>query len=116
MIFPQIVLKSNRDEAVRRFHPWVFSGAIGSMKGQPADGDIVEVVDNRNKYLATGHYHNGNIAVKIFSFEKIVPDVAFWKQKLQNALTVRKVIFADQSDNLTNCYRLIHGEGDGLRV
>lgn len=114
MIFPQIILKTNRDEAVRRFHPWVFSGAIASMKGQPADGDIVEVTDSRNKYLATGHYHNGNIAVKLFSYEKIVPDVAFWKQKLQNALTVRNVIFANQSVDTTNCYRLVHGEGDGL--
>lgn len=114
MTFPQIILKANRDEAVRRFHPWVFSGAIASMKGQPSDGDIVEVTDSRNNYLATGHYHNGNIAVKLFSYEKIIPDVTFWKQKLQNALAVRNVIFANQSTDITNCYRLVHGEGDGL--
>ncbi|MFN8348645.1 MAG: class I SAM-dependent rRNA methyltransferase [Spirosomataceae bacterium] len=123
--FPQIVLKPNRDEAVRRFHPWVFSGAIARVKGQPDDGEIVEVCDHRGNYLATGHFHHGNIAVKLFSFEQTVPNVAFWKQKLQKARTVRQQIlkpkeafvthhsaFDIQSD--TNCYRLVHGEGDGL--
>ncbi len=112
--FPQIILKANRDEAVRRFHPWVFSGAIATTKGQPADGDMVEVSDSRGNYLATGHFHHGNIAVKLFSFEKIEPDIAFWAQKLQKALTVRKAIFAHQQESLTDCYRLVHGEGDGL--
>jgi 23S rRNA (cytosine1962-C5)-methyltransferase len=51
--FPQIFLKPNRDEAVRRFHPWVFSGAIARVKGQTADGEIVEVCDSRGQYLAT---------------------------------------------------------------
>lgn len=121
--FPQIFLKPNRDEAVRRFHPWVFSGAIARVKGQTADGEIVEVCDSRGQYLATGHFHNGNIAVKLFSYEQIVPDVAFWKQKLQKALTVRQQIlkgtFVNRHSSLdtqvtTNCYRLVHGEGDGL--
>lgn len=114
--FPQVFLKPNRDEAVRRFHPWVFSGAIARLKGQPTDGEIVEVCDSRGQYLATGHYHNGNIAVKLFSYEPIVPDVAFWQKKLQNALTVRKKILTFQANNqtVTNCYRLVHGEGDGL--
>jgi 23S rRNA (cytosine1962-C5)-methyltransferase len=110
--FSQIFLKSNRDEAVRRFHPWVFSGAIARLKGQPTDGEIVEVCDSRGQYLATGHFHNGNIAVKLFSYEQIVPDVAFWKQKLQKARTVRQQILT--SNSATNCYRLVHGEGDGL--
>ncbi len=117
-LFPQVFLKPNRDEAVRRFHPWVFSGAIARVKGQTADGEIVEVCDSRGQYLATGHYHNGNIAVKLFSYQQIVPDVAFWRQKLQNALTVRKKILnfnpSFDTQNSTNCYRLVHGEGDGL--
>lgn len=115
--FPLVYLKPNRDEAVRRFHPWVFSGAIARIKGQPTDGEIVEVCDSRGQYLATGHYHNGNIAVKLFSFEQIVPNVDFWKQKLQKALTVRQQLFATQwssEDTITNSYRLVHGEGDGL--
>ncbi len=110
--FSQVFLKPNRDEAVRRFHPWVFSGAIARVKGQTTDGEVVEVCDSKGQYLATGHFHNGNIAVKLFSYEKIVPDVAFWKQKLQKALTVRQQILT--SDRVTNCYRLVHGEGDGL--
>jgi 23S rRNA (cytosine1962-C5)-methyltransferase len=110
--FPQIFLKPNRDEAIRRFHPWVFSGAIARLKGQPTDGEIVEVFDSHGQYLATGHYHNGNISVKLFSYQPIVPDVAFWRQKLQNALNVRQKIL--NTPMLTNCYRLVHGEGDGL--
>lgn len=110
--FSQVFLKPNRDEAVRRFHPWVFSGAIARVKGQTTDGEIVEVCDSKGQYLATGHFHNGNIAVKLFSYEKIVPDVVFWRQKLQKALTVRKQILT--SGRVTNCYRLVHGEGDGL--
>lgn len=110
--FSQVFLKPNRDEAVRRFHPWVFSGAIARVKGQTTDGEVVEVCDSKGQYLATGHFHNGNIAVKLFSYEKIVPDVVFWRQKLQKALTVRKQILT--SDRVTNCYRLVHGEGDGL--
>lgn len=116
--FSQIFLKPNRDEAVRRFHPWVFSGAIARLKGQPTDGEIVEVCDSRGQYLATGHFHNGNIAVKLFSYEKIIPDVAFWKQKLQKALTVRQQLLnfnpSFDTEKVTNCYRLVHGEGDGL--
>ena len=116
--FSQVFLKPNRDEAVRRFHPWVFSGAIARLKGQPTDGEIVEVCDSRGQYLATGHFHNGNIAVKLFSYEKIVPDVVFWRQKLQKALTVRQQILnfnpPFDTEKVTNCYRLVHGEGDGL--
>lgn len=123
--FSQVFLKPNRDEAVRRFHPWVFSGAIARVKGQPTDGEIVEVCDSRGQYLATGHFHNGNIAVKLFSYEKVVPDVVFWRHKLQKALTVRQQILnfnppfgthhsQFEAEKVTNCYRLVHGEGDGL--
>lgn len=113
---PQIFLKPNRDEAVRRFHPWVFSGAIGRVQGKPQDGDVVEVCDARGNFLAVGHYHEGNIAVKLFSFEKKEPNVGFWLEKLQKALTIRQsvVLKTASSDAATNCFRLIHGEGDGM--
>lgn len=113
----EIYLKPNRDEAVRRFHPWVFSGAIGRVQGKPQDGDVVQVLDARGQYLATGHYHEGNIAVKIFSFEQVTPDKNFWLTKLQKALTVRQATVLDASQRaqkLTNCFRLVHGEGDGM--
>lgn len=112
--FSQVFLKPHRDEAIRRFHPWVFSGAIARTKGQVADGEMVEVCDSRGEYLATGHFYNGNIAVKIFSYQKGVPDVAFWAQKLQKAYNIRQQLLAQDTQNTTNCYRLVHGEGDGM--
>ena len=104
-----VFLHKGKDSAVRRFHPWVFSGAIARIEGKPEDGDVVEVFDCQNNYLATGHYHNGNIAVRLVSFERTEIDADFWTRKLQAAFAVRQSLgFSD-----TNCYRLIHGEGDG---
>ena len=105
-----IFLKPNRDEAVKRLHPWIFSGAIARMDGSPQDGDVVEVCDHRGNYVATGHFHNGSIAVKIISYERLLPDAAFWQRKLQNAKLARSIVAAPNS----TCYRLVHGEGDGM--
>lgn len=114
MSFSKVFLQAGRDEAVRRFHPWVFSRAIGRYEGNLDDGDIVEVFDRKGQYLATGHYHDGNIAIRIFSFGAtaggpVTPDVAYWTEKLRHIRSIRQAIVADQS----NCYRLVHGEGDG---
>ncbi len=111
--FPKVVLKSGRERSLERFHHWVFSGAIKSIIGKPADGDIVEVFSNSNKYLATGHFQNGSIMVRIFSFQKTEADKAFWQDKFLKAITFRKSIgFFDNPE--TNVFRLIHGEGDGF--
>ncbi|GAA4404071.1 class I SAM-dependent rRNA methyltransferase [Nibrella viscosa] len=109
MNVPKLYLQSGRDEAVRRFHPWVFSGAIARIEGKPQDGDVVDVLDKKGNYLATGHFHDGSIAVRIFSFTRVVPDVAYWADKLRAILAVRSALVPPD----TNCYRLIHGEGDG---
>ncbi|MFC5408149.1 class I SAM-dependent rRNA methyltransferase [Larkinella bovis] len=109
MSLPKIQLRSGREEAIRRFHPWVFSGAVARSEGDPQDGDVVEVVDKKGNYLATGHFHNGSIQVRIFSFQRVIPDVAYWTQKLTTIRTIRKTLLPPD----TNCYRLIHGEGDG---
>jgi 23S rRNA (cytosine1962-C5)-methyltransferase len=108
----KIFVKPNREEAILRRHPWVFSGAIGRVEGSPADGDVVHVCTHRGAFLALGHFFNGSIAVKIFSYEPALPDGAFWQNKLQNALNARKLVVANAQ--ITNCYRLVHGEGDGL--
>ena len=68
MTFSKLYLQAGRDEALRRFHPWVFSRAISRYEGDLNDGDVVEVFDSKKNYLATGHYHDGSIAVRIFSF------------------------------------------------
>ncbi len=117
MSYSKIYLQAGRDEAVRRFHPWVFSRAIGRMEGDLADGDIVEVYDRKGEYLATGHYHDGSIAVRLFSFAAtaggpVTPDVAYWTEKLTGIRALRQAILSD-SKGVTNCYRLVHGEGDG---
>lgn len=109
----KIILKKGKEEAVRRFHPWIFSGAIHRMEGKVQDGDLVEVIDFKNQFLATGYYNDGSISVRILSFEKELIDAAFWVKRIQNAYDYRHKIGLIGSDE-TNCYRLIHAEGDGL--
>jgi 23S rRNA (cytosine1962-C5)-methyltransferase len=112
----KIFLKKGKDEAVRRFHPWVFSGALGVVEGQPADGDWVEVFDYQKKWLAAGHYNTGSIAIRLLTFVQMPIDAKFWTEKLQNALLYRQTLglWTAASAEKTNCFRLIHAEGDGL--
>jgi len=111
--FSKIILKHSKDEVVRRFHPWIFSGAIKAITGNPQDGDVVEIYSDNQQYLATGHYQTGSIAVKIFSYCQVVPDYSFWKSKIQAAYDLRKKIGLVDRDQ-TNVYRLIFTEGDGM--
>ncbi len=112
-MFPKIILKHGKDEALRRFHPWVFSGAIQKISGEISEGCIVEVCAANNEFLGMGHYNDGSIAVRIFSFFKTECDKIFWKEKLENALNLRKRLGLFNDKN-TNTYRLVFGEGDGL--
>ena len=113
-MYAKVILNAGKEIAVKRLHPWVFSGAIARTEGNPTDGDVVEVFDKKLTYLATGHYYKGSIAVKIFSYLQTPIDESFWLEKLQTAFNLRtKTIFEDRGGE-TNCYRLIHGEGDGL--
>jgi 23S rRNA (cytosine1962-C5)-methyltransferase len=111
--YSRVILKSGKEQSLQRFHPWVFSGAIKEIEGRVEEGDVVEVVSNRNEFLAMGHVQIGSIAVRIFSFEKVEPNFEFWKGKLDRALDVRKKLGLVDNDQ-TNVYRLVHGEGDGL--
>jgi len=110
---PKIVLNTGKDQSPKRFHPWIFSGAVKKTPENLKNGDIVEVYSSKDEYLGTGHYQKGSIMVRLFSFEKIVPDVSFWKLKIQNAYNYRRSIGLTDDVN-TNVYRLIYGEGDGL--
>jgi len=110
----KIILKKGRDESLRRFHPWVFSGAIAQISGQPAEGDIVGVFSHDGDFLAYGHYQIGSIAVRVLSFsgeDVLGPD--FWANIIRRALAVREAAGL-VSGSGTNCFRLVHGEGDGL--
>lgn len=159
----KIILKKGREDSLLRFHPWVFSGAIAQIVGEPAEGDIVGVFSQSGEFLAYGHYQVGSIAVRVLSFageDVLSPD--FWRNMIARALRVRVAAGLatsvpnptlptaehaqaalehiesipepvevpantelslrqvqrpeekSQRSALTNCYRLIHGEGDGL--
>ena len=109
----KIVLKSGKEQSLRRFHPWIFSGAIKKMYGSPAEGDLVDVFDNKDTFLAVGHYAPSSIAVRILSFEQVTPDISFFREKIIRAVNYRKSI-GIIGNPIVNVYRLIHGEGDGL--
>lgn len=109
----KITVKPGKEQAIQRYHPWVFSGAIKKMDGTPAEGELVAVYSSSDQFLAIGHYQVGSITVRIVSFYEVDVNFNFWKQKLQQAYNVRKSIgVAENPQN--NVYRLIHGEGDGL--
>ena len=112
-LYPIIKLRKGKDEAVRRHHPWIFSGAIENAAPNVQAGDIVTVVDYKNEILGTGFAEAGNIAVKLLSFDNIKIDAAFWQERLNKAFELRKMMgLADNKE--TNCYRLVHSEGDNL--
>jgi 23S rRNA (cytosine1962-C5)-methyltransferase len=109
----QIYLKPGKEVPVLRFHPWIFSGAISHVEGNPEDGDVVEVRDRKGALLGVGHFHYGSITVRLLSFGPAdLHDGLFWTQKIQNALDVRALLFDPFSEGRT--FRLLHGEGDGL--
>ncbi|MBK8563904.1 MAG: class I SAM-dependent rRNA methyltransferase [Saprospiraceae bacterium] len=110
----KIYLKPKKDEALRRYHPWVFSGAILRTEGKITDGETVEVVDAKGEYLATGHFSEGSsIAVRVFSFERTTGGLDFWVKKLSEAYHYRLRIGLIGKEH-TSCFRLVHAEGDGL--
>lgn len=109
----KIVLKSGKDQSLRRYHPWVFSGAIAKFVGKPVEGCVVDVYDNKDEFLATGHYQNNSIAVRVLSFKKRPIDQEFWIETFRSAVEYRKSLGLFDGDT-TNAFRLFHGEGDGV--
>jgi 23S rRNA (cytosine1962-C5)-methyltransferase len=113
MSYKKVILGPKKERSLLLFHPWVFSGAISKVEGNPVEGEIVEVFASDGKYLATGHFHNGSIKVRIISFIRREINSEFWFEKLQAAYSVRENLLLTNSDS-TNTYRLVHAEGDGL--
>lgn len=108
-----IQLKKGKEESLKRFHPWIFSGAILRMDEGIEEGELVKVLTFHREFIAIGHYQIGSIAVRILSFRDITIDQEFWKSRLKTALNMRIAIgIADNPTN--NTYRLVHGEGDLL--
>ena len=113
MAYRIIQLKRGKEESLRRFHPWVFSGAIHQADIDLEEGDIVRVVTSTGEFIAVGHYQQGSIAVRVLSFSDVAIDDAYWESRLRSALGMRQAIgLADSPTN--NTYRLVHGEGDHL--
>ena len=110
----KVYLKPGKEESLKRFHPWIFSGAIAHIDGKPEEGEVVEVYTAARQFIAKGHFQIGSIAVRVLSFrqeEEI--NTYFWRRKLQTAKEMRRSIgLIGRTDN--NTYRLVHGEGDNL--
>lgn len=113
MDYPKIILKPGKELPVLRFHPWIFSGAIAAVGENLQDGAIVEVFGSKGKYLASGHFQDSSIAVKILTFERQPIDRQFWNNQVRKAYSLREWLNL-VSDPETNCYRLVHNEGDNL--
>lgn len=113
MTYKKVYLKSGKEESLKRFHPWVFSGAIARVEGEPEEGEIVDVYTSKKEFIACGHFQIGSIAVRVLSFRQEEIGHEFWKHRLEVALDLRRSLgLVDNPEN--NTYRLVHGEGDNL--
>lgn len=110
---PRVHLRRDRLASLERRHPWLFSGAVHHLEGDPAPGDLVAVVGSRGETLGFGHFATGSIAVRMLSFSEAAPDRAFWRRRLGDALALRHSLGL-LGDPSTRAFRWVHGEGDGL--
>ena len=112
MNYKKVKLKPKKEESLKRFHPWIFSGAVQSKDESLTEGEVVNVYTINDEFIAVGHYQIGSIEVRVLSFEEEDIDLDFWKKRLSSALELRKSIGLLSDNN--NSYRLVHGEGDLL--
>lgn len=113
MSYKKVYLKPGKEESLKRFHPWVFSGAIARVDGEPEEGEIVDVYTSKKEFIACGHFQIGSIAVRVLSFVQETIDHEFWVRKLAVAKDLR-VALGLIGNPQNNTYRLVHGEGDNL--
>ncbi len=112
MPITKVFLKPKKEESLKRFHPWIFSGAIDRMEGTPEEGDLVEVYNTQDQLMGRGHCQIGSIAVRMLTFKDEAIDSAFWRNRIHSAYRLRHSIGLIKPDN--NIYRLVHGEGDNM--
>lgn len=111
-MFPKVILKSGKEKSIQRRHPWIFSGAVYGVSREINDGEMVDVVDAKNNHLGTGYFSDkGSIVVRILTFGEETFSENFWAAKLQSAWYLRTQIL---NFEVTNAFRVIHGEGDGI--
>lgn len=107
------ILRRGKEESLLRFHPWIFSGAIYSMEGTPAEGDLVDVYTSQGDFIARGHYQIGSITIRVLSFADETIDQSWWNERIELAYHMREALGLTNNPQ-TTCYRLVHGEGDSL--
>ena len=108
----KVILKSGKEKSIQRRHPWVFSGAVYGVTQELNDGEMVDVVDSKNNHLGTGYFSDkGSIVVRILTFGEETFSDTFWKDKLQSAWFLRTQLL---DFDVTNAFRVVHGEGDGV--
>ena len=124
-MYKSVYLKKGKEDSLRRFHPWVFSGAIARMDDGLEEGDVVRVIGFDGSFLGVGHVQVGSIAVRILSFHDVAIDDDFWQSRLAAAWQVRRSIGVYRTEEasfggehfsrgVNTTYRLVHGEGDNL--
>ena len=112
-MYKKVYLKRGKEESLKRFHPWIFSGAIQKADGGLEEGEVVRVITSEGDFIAVGHYQIGSIAVRVLSFSDVDIDDMFWQSRLESAFLMRRSIgIVDDPHN--NTYRLVHGEGDNI--
>jgi 23S rRNA (cytosine1962-C5)-methyltransferase len=110
----KIILRKGKEGSIKRFHPWIFSGALLKLEGNPNDGDVVEVYSFNDEFLGCGHFQSGSITVRMLSFDEAAKSTAFWRESIEKALKKREIFGLTTNIQNTNAYRLVNGEGDNL--
>ena len=113
MSYKKVFLKPGKEESLKRFHPWIFSGAIARVEGEPEEGEVVDVYTSKKEFIACGHFQIGSIAVRVLSFRQEPIDHDYWVRRLQVAKDLRCALGLIGNPR-NNTYRLVHGEGDNL--
>ena len=111
---PRLILASGKEKALLRRHPWIFSGAVKRIVGEPQEGDLVDVYSSDGSWMAAGHYQNESIICKVLSFDTQTVDKCFFEQRLKSAIDYRQRLGFFSESNNTNVFRLVNGEGDFL--
>ena len=113
MTRPQLIIAPGKEKAILRRHPWIFSGAVKRIDGQPQDGDLVDVVSADGRWLAAGHYQSESIICKVLSFDTPQIDESFFRERVRSAVAYRERLGFFRCGD-TNVFRLVHAEGDNL--
>ena len=113
-MYKSIYIKKGKEEALNRFHPWIFSGAINHIDDNIEEGELVNIFTASNEFIAVGHYQIGSIAIRVLTFSKVEISYDFWCDRLSSALKMRQNVGIADNNNVNNTYRLVHGEGDYL--